>query len=320
MFNTKNSSLAALLIAGLFTVCAVFQTNAQPFFDRDEKADLGVFRPSEANWYSLSSESQVSAAAHWGLATDVLVPADYDGDGLTDLAVWRPETGLWYIRNSRDGETQIVNWGTRYYIQYGYIADEAVPGDYDGDGKADIAVWRPLTGRWYVLNSSRNFNPKYATYFAWGKVGDIPVPADYDGDGKDDYAVFRSTENRWYVYQSASGTWKTADFGQAGYDQLAPADYTGDGKADFAVYRNGAWIIRDSATNETYTFNFGLAADIPVPADYNGDGLVDLGVYRNGTWYVLEPLANRVTTYFYGLSGDIPVNSLKVKQSIVGIP
>jgi hypothetical protein len=312
--------LKSLFLIAVFTVLANLQINAQPFYDYDRKADLGVFRPTENVWYGLSSETQASSAVSWGLSSDQLVPADYDGDGLTDIAVWRADSGVWYIKKSRDGEMQAIQWGTRMFIPNGYVADEPVPADYDGDGQADIAVWRPATGTWYVLESSKYFNPAKAVYFRWGKLGDIPVPADYDGDGKADFAIFRSTEDRWYVYQSASKTWKTANFGRSGYDQLVPADYTGDDKADFAVYRAGSWHIQDSATNEVYTFQFGLATDIPVPADYNGDGLTDLAVFRSGVWYVLEPLVNRTTTYFYGLDGDIPVNSLGVKPSIVGIP
>jgi hypothetical protein len=308
------------LLFSFFAFVGADRINAQAYFDYDRKADLGVFRPAEGNWYSFSSEAQTSATTRWGLATDSLVPADYDGDGLTDFAIWRAQTGTWHILKSRDREYQILNWGTVTYFPFGAISDEPVAADYDGDGHADIAVWRPANGTWYVLKSTSGFSPQYAQYFNWGKLGDVPVPADYDADGKADFAVFRPTENRWYVLQSSNGAWKTSEFGQAGYDLLVPADYTGDEKADFAVFRAGTWLIEDSATAEVYTFQFGLSTDYPVPADYNGDGLADLGVFRDGVWYVKETISGRMSVFYYGRTGDQPITTSIVKGSIVAIP
>jgi hypothetical protein len=77
--------------------------------------------------------------------------------------------------------------------------DKAVPSDYDGDGKTDVALYRPSTGVWYIISSANG----QVMSIQWGISTDVPVPADYDGDGKTDVAVYRS--GVWYVRHSSTG-------------------------------------------------------------------------------------------------------------------
>lgn len=315
MFNIKTEALNVGILLGLFLIINFASLEAKA------AGDFTVFRPSTSVWYSQSSDDAGAfSAVRWGLATDVLVPADYDGDEQNDIAVWRPEDGIWYIQRSSDANVMYIKWGTSIVYPTGSLPDVPVPADYDGDRVSDIAVWRPDTGIWYVLKSSNGYDQSTPLIFQWGKLGDIPVPSDYDGDGLTDFAIFRSSENRWYIFQSKSQSWQVPVFGSAGYDLLVPADYTGDGKADVAVYRSGTWWVLNSETGLAEQFEFGFYDDIPVPADYDNDGTTDFAVFRKGVWYLYESSKPQFRTYNFGRESDIPVSSAGVRQSIVAIP
>lgn len=309
------------LLATVFTFVVLFSISiaGQSYFDGDSRADFGVFRPSDGSWHRFLSETETTTTALLGSASESPVPADFDGDEITDIGVYRPSDGRWRILMSRDQHYLDIHWGGATEVPFGIVQDEPVPADYDGDGAADIAVWRPATGVWFVLTARTGFDPGQAEYIYWGLRGDIPVPADYDGDGCTDAAVFRYPENRWYVLESESGKMRTRVFGRAGYDMLVPADYSGDGRADLAVYRRGEWYIQDSATGQVDVFRYGLAGDVPVPADYSGDGVVDLGVFRRGVWYVFDVRHDSVTQFLFGTDGDIPVSGIVARPSIVGV-
>jgi hypothetical protein len=175
--------------------------------------------------------------------------------------------------------------------------------DFDGDSRADVALFRASTGTWYSSRSSLGFSA-----FQFGQAGDKPVPADYDGDGITDFAVYRG--GVWYRMLSSTNSFDVFSFGFA-TDIPAPGDFDGDRRADAAVFRpsTGTWYFRYSSTGASGAGQFGLAGDIPVVADYDGDGRVDVNLFRpsNGTWYRLNSSTGEFAAAQFGLNGDKPV-------------
>ena len=175
------------------------------------------------------------------------------------------------------------------------------PGDFDGDGKTDVVIFRPSEGKWYVTNSGSN------TSFSlpWGLSTDKLVYGDYDGDGRGDFAVFRESEGNWYILNSTGPIVSIIGWGQAG-DRPAPADYDGDGKTDVAVYRpaDGNWYIKKS-TGGSLAQGWGNPTDTLVPSDYDGDGKADIAVFRpsEGNWYILKSTGGSSVTN-WGMLGD----------------
>jgi FG-GAP-like repeat/WD40-like Beta Propeller Repeat len=168
--------------------------------------------------------------------------------------------------------------------------------DFDGDGRADISVFRPSDRVWYLNRSQAGFSA-----MQFGFSTDKITPADFDGDGRTDIAVFR--DGIWYLLRSTAG-FAAFQFGLAD-DVPQPADFSGDGRAELAVYRGGNWYTLDLQTNQFNAVQFGLSTDKPVAADYDGDGRSDYAVYRDGIWYLLQS-----TQGFRAIQFGLPTDKL----------
>ena len=269
-------------------------------------------------------------------------PADFNGDGKTDFSVVRPDgfnAGhlVWFTKLNNAA-------GTVTATEFGLDSDFITPGDFDGDGKDDIAIWRqggPIgnndTSGFYVLRSS---DSTY-TYTRFGQAGDdVSVVADYTGDGKDDFAIYRpgatvasgSTPNQsafWYLASSGQYAgkqvmiaWGVGANNAAGdnYDRAYPGDFNGDGVADFCVYRaigNQAMFItaygngNGGAAPTGVNQFFGVKSDDFYPGDYDGDGKTDLATARvegsNLVWIYKPSSGGSFVAAYWGVAGDYPV-------------
>ena len=248
------------------------------------------------------------------------VPIDLDGDKRSDVVIFRGSAGAWWINGQSspvmfgqagdipvtadyngDGKAELAVYRpstSEWIIQgqtpvvFGQSGDVPAPGDYNGDGQAERAIFRPSTGEWMI-----DGQPGMTM---WGMRGDIPAPADYNGDGITELAVFRPTTGVWYVMGG-----ETLEWGMWG-DAPVAADYNGDGKAEIAVYRpsTGWWYVARGPMAQ-----WGTPGDVPVPLDVDGDGVTEFVVYRptTGFWYALNPVTSATSTFAWGEAGDVPV-------------
>ncbi len=187
-------------------------------------------------------------------------------------------------------------------------------GDFDGDGKADLSVWRGQAGDWLTVASgdgqlkTETWGSSAAPYF------DVMTPGDYDGDGRMDLAVFRRQTGQWLIKGSQDGA-VTANVWGVATDVPVPGDYDGDGKTDIAVWRGAEtnWYILRSSDGQTESISWGTSRapyrDVPVAADFDGDGTTDVAVFRqsNGHWYIRLSSDGSTLDKAWGLGTDAPV-------------
>ncbi|NUT21771.1 MAG: hypothetical protein HOV77_21565 [Hamadaea sp.] len=239
------------------------------------------------------SATPVLVNSDWSGYNKMFVIPDFNGDGKKDLIGRNSSTnGMSYLPGNGDGTygAAVVFWAGSWA---GY-QDIFSPGDFDGDGKADIIGIAP-GGQLYLFKGNNaggvSTGVQIGTETTW-RMFNMFSAGDVNSDGKADLMGRRFFDGKMVVWYgdgtggiSSLSYGFTSGFGTDNVDQLFGwGDYTGDGKADFfASTPTGLYLYAGTGTGTfvpgTLVTSGRIVTDtdwfIPV-GDDNADGKPDL--------------------------------------------
>jgi hypothetical protein len=225
-------------------------------------------------------------------------------DGATQYVV-EMSSGAWSLFGA--GPTVVADG-----VEWGVPGGIPVPGDYDGDGRADLGVYNPSTGGWFVRTLADSNAPALHFGTIWGFDGPvhslgpdartvIPLPYDFDEDGTTDLAYYFRREagedTTWNVLGSEQDSQMAIPWGSSG-SIPAPGKYRSVFSETFPAgvtvykvkYSPGA--DDDGTFNTPYMLQFKMGTygeTLPVAGhDFDGNGWDDHCVYNyeTGKWTI----------------------------------
>ncbi|MEU1214762.1 FG-GAP-like repeat-containing protein [Streptomyces sp. NPDC005790] len=284
----------------------------------------------------------------WDTRAMKYLTGDFDGDGRGDMAVLKgysdTSVKLWVALGRSDGGfgTPYTAWSApagSFHISY--MTPQA--GDFDGDGRDDMAVWYNYadgtTKLWTFTSTAKGtFDAPFSSWSApsgsWLRARTKFITGDFDGDGRDDLSVFYGQGDdtvKAYVFPAApdggfaapAAWWQSPSLD---WNRTTPhaGDFNGDGRDDALV-----WYDYTDGSDKTSTMlsenvggkdRFGSAKltlnsppgnlDVSrmqfVTGDYDGDGRDDLATLNHqadGTVKMWTWTARADTLFNGGLAG-----------------
>ena len=232
-----------------------------------------------------------------------IVVADFNGDGKLDVATSNFNgNNVSILLGNGDGTFTAASGSP---ITVGANPYALVAGDFNGDGRLDLAVTNSADNTITILlgNEGGTFSAA-PTAPATAPGPTALAVGDFNGDGKLDLAVGNTSDGMITILLgNGDGTFAVAQGPALVVTQtfaLAAGDFNGDGKLDLAVSDSGDSTVTILLGNGDGTFTpiskcCGMSGGVThtfgmVVADFNGDGKLDLGlVIQNVTQLQAPP-------------------------------
>ncbi|WP_337176243.1 Ig-like domain-containing protein [Paludisphaera sp.] len=194
------------------------------------------------------------------------------------------DRGLWY--GWLTPPTYVSTW-YQNGASVGGAAEVPMVGDFDADGREDLASFNRSSQTWSVaMSGGGNLS------FAFGAgPNSLPLVGNFDGAGATQYGIFevRDGVGEWRM-TSAGGGFRTFSFGQTG-DYPLTGDFLGKGYDQAAVYRpgTGQFLVYDRDTGTSDVIATMAPNQIPVPGYFENLAYRWLGQKYRMTPAVFNP-------------------------------
>lgn len=167
-------------------------------------------------------------------------------------------------------------------------ADLPLIGDWDGDGRQTVGLYRPGTRQFGYKNV--NDTSSAAVVGIGGDPGDIPLVGRWNAAlTHDEVGLFRPSNGTFYYAPDNSGRLDASLLtGAESGDVPISGDWNGDGIDTFGLWRPSTrtaygWTSNTTADHPAVAAGIGNPGDLPVIGDWNADGIDTVGLFRGST-------------------------------------
>jgi hypothetical protein len=166
-------------------------------WDGNESDTVGLYRPSDGFFYGRNRNTSGIAefTCFAGNPEDMAVSGDWDGDGTDTLGIYRPSEQKFYLFNKVCVGAPMGAAGISF--AFGNPGDLPIAGDFDGDGSAEVGLFRKSTGFVYYRNTLTTGIADVSFY--WGNPDDLVVSGDWNANGTDTPGLYRPSDITFYL-------------------------------------------------------------------------------------------------------------------------